>query len=410
MEQEPFASPYRWVMLSLLCFGYGSFGLVSASLAPLITPILSDTNMNRADMGLVLGSWQFVYLFVAVPAGVIIDRFGLKRALFVGIVLIALSQVCRAAAINQSTMLIAVMVFGLGGPFISVGAPKLAATWFSERQTGTALGIYTVSPSVGSMIGVASANSVVMRATSGSWRLTLLVFASVPALASLTWLLFARDPQGTVGSPTRNPLGSMLESFRKVVRIPVVRVVLVMATGCFLFNHSFSNWLPEILQSGGMDANNAGFWAAVPTLVAIGAALTIPRATTDRWLTPVQVTVFGLWTASALLLAFSNGLPMYLGLLLLGIGRGASTPLLMLTLLRSHEIGPKLMGAAGGLFFTAGEIGGVLGPSLTGLMADVTGEFTMGLTGLASVSAILIVLSIVLSSISDSRQVTAIKG
>ena len=38
----------------------------------------------------------------------------------------------------------------------------------------------------------------------------------------------------------------------------------------------------------------------------------------------------------------------------------AATPLLMLTLVRSKSVGSTLMGAAGGLFFTAGEVGGVL--------------------------------------------------
>ena len=389
MEQLQTAARYRWVMLALLCLGHGSFGLVSASLAPLITPILADTQMTRGEMGVVLGSWQFVYLFVAIPAAAMIDRFGLKRVLFAGIAFVAVSEVCRAAAVSQFTMLGAVMVFGLGGPFISVGAPKLVATWFSERQIGLALGIYTVSPSVGSMIGVASANSLIIPAASGSWRLTLLVFAAIPALAAVAWLLFAREPQAAAESRRGDDGSSMLGAFREVARIPVVRLVLVMAAGTFLFNHSFNNWLPEILRSGGMDASTAGFWAAVPTLVAIGAALFIPRVTTERWLTPVQVLVFGLWAAAALLIAFSTGPTAYLGLLLLGIGRGASTPLLMLTLLRSREIGPRLMATAAGLFFTAGEIGGVLGPSLTGVVADGTGGFATGLAVLASVSVAL---------------------
>lgn len=388
-------SGYRWVMLALLCVGYGSFGLVSASLAPLVSPILHDTGMTRSGMGLVLGSWQFVYLFVAIPAGAAIDRFGLRRALFAGIALVALSQALRALAVDQLTMLGAVMVFGLGGPFISVGAPKLVATWFSPREVGMALGIYTVSPSVGSMIVTATANSVLMPATGGSWRLTLLVFAGCAAAAAVAWLLLAREPRGAEagGEGAGAPPASMLTAFRELLGVRVVQLVLVMAMLCFLFNHSLNNWLPEILRARGMSPAAAGFWASLPTLVAIPAALVIPRFTPERWQIAVQVGVFVLWAAAALLVPFGSDGAASLGLVLIGLGRGAAFPLLMLTLLRSREIGPRLMGAAGGLFFTAGEIGGVLGPSLTGVLADATGGFGVGLVTLAVVSLVLALLA-----------------
>ena len=88
--QDAQTSPYRWVMLAMICVAYASFGMVQTSIAPLITPILHDTGMTRGQMGIALGSWQFVYLFVAIPAGAIIDRWGLRRAIFFGIAFVAL--------------------------------------------------------------------------------------------------------------------------------------------------------------------------------------------------------------------------------------------------------------------------------------------------------------------------------
>ena len=50
------------------------------------------------------------------------------------------------------------------------------------------------------------------------------------------------------------------------------------------------------------------------------------------------------------------------------------------------------MGAAGGLFFSAAEIGGVLGPLSIGWMADVTGGFDAALWFLTAVSVVLLLL------------------
>ena len=49
------------------------------------------------------------------------------------------------------TLFLAVAVFGLGGPFISIGAPKLISAWFGPRERGTAMGLYMTAPSIGTV-------------------------------------------------------------------------------------------------------------------------------------------------------------------------------------------------------------------------------------------------------------------
>jgi MFS transporter, CP family, cyanate transporter len=385
----------RWRLLALICLLYGSFGLVTASLAPLVAPILHDLHMSRGEMGLVLGSWQFVYLFVAIPAGAILDRFGLRRALLWGISLVAASQLLRAAARDEWTLLGAVMIFGLGGAFVSIGAPKLVSMSFGGREAATALSLYTVSPSIGNILAFATANSVLMPLTGNSWRETLLCFGALPVLAVAAWLFLARDvPAATASSGDASILGSLGD----LLRLRVIQLVLVMAVGAFLFVHSLNSWLPEVLRAGGMTASSAGFWATLPTVVGIGTVLVVPRVP-PRLLVVAQIATFVSAGIGALLIAFGGSVVLYLGLVLVGVARGAMPAVLMLTLLRSPQIGAALMGAAAGLFFTAGQIGGVSGPALTGAVADATGGFTTGMTLLAGVSFGLAVLSVPLARV-----------
>lgn len=57
------------------------------------------------------------------------------------------------------------------------------------------------------------------------------------------------------------------------------------------------------------------------------------------------------------------------------------------------------MGAAAGLYFTAGEIDGVLRPALIGVMADVSGGFLSGLLMVAGVGVVLVFLAVALGQI-----------
>jgi len=164
--------PYQWVMLALLWLLYAAFGLVSRSISPLITPMLKELNISYGQMGLILGSWQMAFIAVAVVAGVIIDKWGVRKSLFVGIVTIGLSSALRYFPNGFVTLLPVVALFGVGGPMISIGAPKIIAIWFKGKSRGTAVGIYSTGLWVGGLVALAATNSFVMPLLGYSWRLT----------------------------------------------------------------------------------------------------------------------------------------------------------------------------------------------------------------------------------------------
>jgi MFS transporter, CP family, cyanate transporter len=104
MKQDAFQSHYRWIMLFLLWLLYIAFGLVARSITPLITPILNDLRMSYSQMGFILGSWQLTYIPVALVAGAILDRWGVRKSIFAGALIIGLSASIRYYAAGFITM------------------------------------------------------------------------------------------------------------------------------------------------------------------------------------------------------------------------------------------------------------------------------------------------------------------
>jgi len=167
---------------------------------------------------------------------------------------------------------------------------------------------------------------------------------------------------------------------------------LAMSVGIFFFNHGLNNWLPEIIRSKGLSFAEAGYWAAIPTTVSIMSALLIPRlATAER-----RMLVMGLLIVCAggatILLHTAPGLQLAFGLCLQGLARGAMMTVALLMLVEIPNVGPKRAGTAGGLFFTAAEIGGVTGPLVIGLLHDLSGGFSISLTMLSFICFLLLVL------------------
>jgi len=366
---------------------YASFGLIAASLAPLVGPIERDLGMSHAAMGSLMGAWQLVYIFAAIPSGMLLDRIGVRWALLLGVLLICLSAAGRALAEGYWTFLLAVMVFGLGGPIISSGAPKLVAELFSGSSRGFAMGVYMTGPALGGVVALAATHGWMMPLYDNNWRAVLFTWAIVAAAVGVMWFFLARywlreQAQEISRTPQRIVI-------RELVGVGAVRVVLLMSVGVFLFNHGLNNWLVELLQQHGFSAADAGYWATLPTLVGIAGSLVIPRLATPERRFSILLGLCLLAVASSVLLQFSDMLPLTVGLIVQGVARSSLMTVLVLTLVELPGIGDRYAGMASGLFFSAAEIGGVLGPLGIGLLYDLTGGFNVALGALTGVAILL---------------------
>lgn len=395
----------RWWLLAGLWLLYTAFGLTATSIAPLVIPIEKDLGITHAAMGSVMGAWQLVYIFAAMPGGMMLDRLGGGRALFIGAVLIALSAAGRAFADDYWTLLLAVGLFGVGGPIISSGAPKVVAQFFTGSDRGLAMGIYMTGPAIGGVVSLTLTHSVLLPYFDGNWRSVVLLWSGVAVVAALVWLVIAgrfglRAREIAVATP-RLPQRQVM---RELIGTRAVQIVLLMSVGVFLFNHGLNNWLPELLRSHGLPIVQASYWAALPTVIGIAGSLLIPRlATPDR---RFQI-LLGLCLAAlmaSLLLQFVSGPLLTLGLVMQGITRSALMTVLVLTLVELPGIGESRTGIASGMFFSAAEIGGVLGPLGLGVMYDATGNFHGALAGLSAVAVLLTLGTLYLTRLARSPE------
>ncbi|MCB1686775.1 MAG: MFS transporter, partial [Pseudomonadales bacterium] len=235
-----------------------------------------------------------------------------------------------------------------------------------------------------------------------SWRAIMLLWGSVGLLAAILWWAitawcgqrvpgFPEAPGAADPPASEDAIAGRVAPSRSVVMVllamPAVRLVLAMSVGVFLINHGLSNWLPELLRSGGMSITAAGYWAALPMLVGILGSLTIPRLATPERRFRILAGLCLAGAVSCLLLLSTAPLVLTGALLLQGLVRASLMTVLILTLMELPGMNPRRTGTASGLFFSFAEVGGVLGPLGLGLLYDTTGSFTPGLIGLAAVAA-----------------------
>jgi MFS transporter, CP family, cyanate transporter len=384
-------APYRWTILVLCWFIYFSFGLVSVTLSAIALPVINDLSLTYSQMGFILGTWQLVYTAAAIPLGFLIDRIGSYKSLLLAATIVALSGILRAFAHSFETMVFCVGLFGIGGCMVSVGIPKVVSSCFFGKERATATGIYATGGMSGGVVALLLTNTVIIPLV-GGWRTAYIIYGCIGLIIALVWLLRARASEGSLKHVTQNgpSEGSGWRDLKQAFTANVVLVILIGITS-FLVGHGIQQWLPAILESGGMSVVETGVAVSMVNVFMIFGNLLAPRL--PGWLGSKKralVLLLIIQGLSVLTIAGVSGPVLWTILALRGISGGAAT-LLTMVLMDLPEVGPRRLGRVGGFFFAIGEIGGFGGPAMMGLMKDATGTYLWGLLFLCIVCEVMVI-------------------
>ena len=131
----------RWWILAVLFLARTCMALqfqVLGAVAPLASPALG---LDHAAMGQLLGLFWLPGIFLALPAGLLGQRFGLKRLALASLALMALGGLVLAQSRNYPTAAAARLVEGAGNAVLSVMISAMVAAWFRGRELSTAMAI-----------------------------------------------------------------------------------------------------------------------------------------------------------------------------------------------------------------------------------------------------------------------------
>src|SRR5471030_196895 len=226
-DAETATQPHRWAMLAGVWLVYACFGATAAAIAPLVSHITGELSLSHTQMGSILGAWQFVYIGAAIPCGALLDRLGARRGLTLGALVVAASGILRGLATDYLTLLLAVAAFGIGGPLVSVGAPKVISQWFAGRERGLAMGLYNVGQAVGTIGALLLTSSVGLALAGGDWRIVLIFYGVVALAAALVW--YAIGSHGSSLAMERRsaaePRQKQFGVFLALLRVPALRTI-----------------------------------------------------------------------------------------------------------------------------------------------------------------------------------------
>jgi MFS family permease len=335
--------------------------MLFGALAPLIPGYAEEFGLSKSGAGLLVGSFGAGALLGAIPGGLAAARFGPKRAVVAGLLLLAVASFAFAAAEGPWTLGLARLVQGFSSTVTWAGAfAWLTVATPRDRRgelIGTAFGAAVFGAILGPMFG-AVADAVSVRFTFG--------VVGVLAAALAAWAA-SRPP---AHSEEKTP-GALRRAFadRAFIGGLWLNTLPALLFGVLVV------LVPLRLDRGGFTPFAIGVVFLVAGLVEVVVNPLLGRFSDRRGrLLPVRA---ALAASVGIAVAFAVARDPYavaLLAVLAAISFGAFyTPGMALVSDRSETVG--LSQALGfGIMNTAWALGNMSGPALAGTIADATGD------------------------------------
>ena len=185
----------RWIILALLTTGVviSYIDRTNFSVVLVMKEFQRDFHITDADRGLLNSAFFWSYTLLQVPAGWIVDRYGVRIPYALGFLLWSGVSAGTAWLGSTSQLIVARVVLGVGESIAGPASIKWISSNFSEERRGFATGLYFSGTKIGLAIG---APITIWLSQAWGWRGMFLILGFGAMVWLIPWLLLMRGVEG----------------------------------------------------------------------------------------------------------------------------------------------------------------------------------------------------------------------
>jgi sugar phosphate permease len=386
---------YRWTALVLLVISGTVNYLDRGTLSVANVLIQKEMGISTQEMGFLLSAFALTYAFSQLPVGLLIDKYGPRRVLALGVTLWSLAQMACGFVGSFWQMFGARLGLGIcESPQYPVAA-RVTANWFSQRDRGLPTGVFNTASMIGSALSPLLLTALML---SFGWRWMFAIMGLAGLVIAAVWYLFYRDPElmNLDESDRRylaresNPAakGSVLVNWTRLFSYPTVWGMVFGQMGLSYLNWVYISWLPGYLEiERHLSIKQTGIAASIPFLFGILGSLSggiLSDACAHRGMSPINSRkvpiIVGLLCAASCTVGASLSDSVVLCLAFISASMFFSyTAVAGVWSLPSAVAPQNEVATLGSIQNFGGYLGGAMAPTVTAFVAHQTGSFTPAL-------------------------------
>lgn len=371
----------RWVVLGVLFLARTALGYAYQSVASVSPLMVADLSLSFAEIGALIGFFGLPGMFVALPGGLLGNRFGDVKVAVGGLLMMAAGGFLMALADAYGLASVGRLFMGIGAVTMTVVLVKLVGDWFEGREIVTALAILMNSWPVGIALGQVTQGAL---GEAYGWQTTFAVCGGWALCGALLIAVVFR--RGTRQAAAASVAGDRITR-GEMVLAALAGLVWTLYNGGFIAIMGFA---PAMLTARGLDVAEAGYLISTGTWVYM-VAIPLGGWLSERLARPSLV-MFSCFAAGAATVAMVPYVAdpvvcFVLAGIFIGIPTGNVMALTVECVRRQHR------NTGNGIYYTV-HYGGMFAlPALAGWALDLTGTAAAAmLVGAAATAAAMVVL------------------
>ncbi|WP_338779959.1 MFS transporter [Metabacillus sp. FJAT-52054] len=347
--------------------------------------VLEDLNKTNAEAGLVITVFMLSAILVRPVWGKVLERFGKKLCLVIGMILFMLTTVVYIWVDQFTGLLILRFIHGISFSLITTATGAIAADIIPKERRGEGLGYHAMSMNLAVVFGPFLSLTLLQFTT---FTVLFMIFSVIAAAGVIFSFLIKIEH---IKVPARKFTASDL--FEKSV-IPIALI-----GGLVAFSYSgIISFISIYAKSIGL-SGTASYFFVVFAVVMLLSRPFVGRLFDRRGAAVVMIPSFIVFAAGMLMLSFTDTSWMLLvSGALIGLGYGSLVPCFQtLAIQKAH---PARSGHATSTFFTFFDIGIAFGSYILGMLAANLGLSSLYLYA----SGLIIVTLLIFTAVTRKKQ------
>ena len=241
---------YYFIILSVISMQ------ITASTIYMVFPLFfASIGLNKAESGLLISIGTFAGILSSVAAGLLSNKYGRKRVLFVGTVLYTLVFfLFTYGGSGFGVLMILRFIEGIGFYIMPVMVTTMAADIFPTRERGKAMSLYSVSGGIGSLIGPLIAPLLI---NGNDYTFYFLFSGGFVAVSAIVMFFFVKETvskeklaKEMAAPKTKFSVSKFLTSIRGLGLVVGVFLlaIFIYRTGYTMFDPFLSLYLKDVVK------------------------------------------------------------------------------------------------------------------------------------------------------------------
>lgn len=266
---------YRWIMLSVYMLVVAVNQLMWITFAPITGDATIYYGVSDLKIGILSMCFMIVYLVVSIPASWIIDTYGIRIGVGIGVALTGIFGLLRGlVSVNYNLLLLSQIGIAIGQPFILNAITKIAGRWFPIEERATASGLGTLAMYIGILAGMVLTPYLVIGSGIGGM---LYKYGVLSLTSAVVFIVFAKErPLTAPCNADQEERALAIDGLKLIFRYKDFNwLMFIFFIGLGVFN-AVTTWIENILSPRGFSAVQAGITGGLMIIGGILGALIIP--------------------------------------------------------------------------------------------------------------------------------------